>query len=267
MESTHDVRIGAAKVTKRFVSHDRGEAEREWRALRLLERFAPGVAPTPITLSREESGPTVEMSRLPGDPLGAVPLTGQQTRAVLAAMTSVHQAIPPDVLADLPERILGAAEMVDLLRQETAMPVAAPPGVVADALALGTAWIRSESADRIRRPRSRVFARADGNLANILWDGDRCRVVDFEDSGSGDLAYEVADLLEHVSAWLTGVLDTGEVLAALTLDDEDRRRVRDARRALAVFWLLRLLPGGSGHDRNPPGSVDRQAERLLGLLA
>ncbi|SEG99641.1 Phosphotransferase enzyme family protein [Nonomuraea solani] len=38
-----------------------------------------------------------------------------------------------------------------------------------------------------------VFGAGDGNLANFLWDGTRVRIVDFEDSGHSDLAYEVAE--------------------------------------------------------------------------
>ena len=32
-------------------------------------------------------------------------------------------------------------------------------------------------------PSSVVFGQGDGNLANYLWDGERVRLVDFEDSG------------------------------------------------------------------------------------
>jgi thiamine kinase-like enzyme len=47
-------------------------------------------------------------------------------------------------------------------------------------------------------PAAKVFGNADGNLANFLWDGARCRIVDFEDSGVSDPAYEAA----HVSRLL-----------------------------------------------------------------
>jgi hypothetical protein len=35
---------------------------------------------------------------------------------------------------------------------------------------------------------------------------------------------------------------------------------------LALFWLLMLLPGGPASTRNPPGTLDLQASRLLTLL-
>jgi len=37
-------------------------------------------------------------------------------------------------------------------------------------------------------------------LANYLWDGHRIRIVDFEDAGRSDVAYELASLVEHLSA-------------------------------------------------------------------
>lgn len=92
-----------------------------------------------------------------------------------------------------------------------------------------------------------MFAQADGNLANYLWDGECCRLVDFEDSGVSDRAYELVDLFDH-----------DEALAG---------RVLRMRRLFATFWLLMLLPGNRAHHRNPAGSVERQAERTLVLLA
>lgn len=43
-----------------------------------------------------------------------------------------------------------------------------------------------------------VFGQGDGNLANFLWDGHRARLVDFEDSGRSDRAFELATFVEHV---------------------------------------------------------------------
>jgi hypothetical protein len=34
----------------------------------------------------------------------------------------------------------------------------------------------------------------------------------------------------------------------------------------ALFWLMLLLPGSPAHHRNPPGTLERQAARLLLLL-
>ncbi len=47
----------------------------------------------------------------------------------------------------------------------------------------------------------------------------------------------------------------------------EQSRVRDFRRLAALFWLLLLRPGSPASDRNPPGTLERQADRLLSLLA
>ena len=36
--------------------------------------------------------------------------------------------------------------------------------------------------------------------------------------------------------------------------------------AVYLFWLLLLLPGSPASTRNPPGTLERQADRLLGLI-
>jgi len=41
-----------------------------------------------------------------------------------------------------------------------------------------------------------VLGRADGNLANFLWDGTRIRIADFEESGRSDTSFELAELAE-----------------------------------------------------------------------
>lgn len=112
-----------------------------------------------------------------------------------------------------------------------------------------------------------VFAQADGNIANFIWDQGRCGLVDFEDCGASDRGFEIADLIEHASTWLTGVLNAEDLLHHLALDEALTSRVRQARPLMALLWLVMLLPGNRGHDRNPAGSLERQARRVLQLLA
>jgi thiamine kinase-like enzyme len=112
-----------------------------------------------------------------------------------------------------------------------------------------------------------VLGQGDGNVANFLWDGERCRLVDFEDGGLSDQAFEIADLVEHLSVWLRSVLVTEDLLRLLAPDPDAAVRVRQARRVLAFYWLNMLLPGKLAHRRNPPDSCERQARRLLQLMA
>jgi hypothetical protein len=84
--------------------------------------------------------------------------------------------------------------------------------------------------------------------------------VDVEDAAVSDPATELAILLEHLSA---RALDADGFGARFDVDPD---RLRAARRLWAMFWLRLLLPGGPAERRNPPGTADAQARRLMALL-
>lgn len=264
-QTTHDLTLTERVVVKRYTSWGRGEPDREWTALTLLGRHAPGLAPEPLERRTVDGTPEVVMTRLPGRSLGDAPLSPEQVSAVAAALRELY-AVPLTGI-DLPLRRYGPAEAVSHLRGwiREPRPDVGPP--VGRALDLALAWLDSEEAERLTGPLpEEVFTHADGNLANLVWDGQRCRVVDFEDCGRSDPAYEVADLLEHVTVWLPRLVDADALVAGLDFTADRLRRLTACRRALATFWLMMLLPGHPAHHRNPPGSLERQAERVTGLI-
>lgn len=271
-QSTHDLGLGEHEVVKVFRTWERGEPDREWKGLCLLDEAAPGLAPEPVARRTVDGRPAVVMKRLPGEPLGTTPLTDRQTAAVAAAMARLHTAVPRERLDAMPQRLWGPAEAVADLREAYGADAHAPRQeagtAVREAVREARQWLGSEEASSLAESEGyEVFAQADGNLGNYLWDGMTCRLVDFEDSGTSDRAFEVADLLEHVSVGLTGVLDADRFLETMDFDARLRVRVRRTRRLFATLWLHMLLPGNPGHDRNPPGSVEKQAARTLDLLA
>ena len=64
--STHTVELLPDRVVKRYRQWAEREHEREWRALTLLQAYAPGLAPAPLDLDPGPPTPTLVMSRLPG---------------------------------------------------------------------------------------------------------------------------------------------------------------------------------------------------------
>jgi hypothetical protein len=134
---------------------------------------------------------------------------------------------------------------------------------VADAVDAALAWL---DAPVLPDPVLSVLGIADLNPANVLWDGERCRLVDFEDGGLSDPAYELADHVEHIGSRLTGLLDAGRLVDAVGLAPEERARWAAYRPLWASFWLAMLLPGNGGWRRNPPGSTEAQARHVLALL-
>jgi aminoglycoside phosphotransferase (APT) family kinase protein len=86
-------------------------------------------------------------------------------------------------------------------------------------------------------------------------------MVDFEDAAVSDPATELAVMMEHLS-WRGANAD-----GLSRRFDVDQDQLLAARRLWAMFWLWLVLPGGRSADRNPPGTAEYQARRLLDLLA
>lgn len=267
VQSTHEVTIRADTVVKRYRSWDRGEPDREWRALSLLHQLSPGLSPEPLEQRREAGAPCIVMTRLPGEPLGAAPLTPEQVAGLGRTLRRLHTAVPADELTTVPERNWGPVEFLARLQSEVREPHRQVGQTVQAALRAAASLVSGhEMAALIGSTERSAFTHADGNLGNFLWDGRTCRIVDFEDAGVSDPAYEVADLLEHVSVWIRNLVEAEDLVQSIGFSEQQESQLVGFRRLFAVFWLLMLLPGNPAHARNPKGTVERQACRLLQML-
>lgn len=266
--ATHQIRVDAGRgvVIKQFRSWDRREPAREWTALTLLAEFAPGLAATPVRADLTADPPVIEMSWLPGVPLGDASLSAAQAEALALALGWLWSAVPRARLKDLGGPGLNAAQLarrvMDML---AARHTTDDHALVRRAWEAGADWFSSGVFDGLGGG-DVVLGQGDSNLANFLWDGTQVRLVDFEDSGPSDRAFELAVLVEHISAWSDAGLSADAFLPLFDLTVAEQARVREYRRLAAVFWLMMLLPGSPAHQRNPPGTVERQAARLLLLL-
>jgi aminoglycoside phosphotransferase (APT) family kinase protein len=254
MAHTHDLVFDGSLVTKTYTSWERGEHRREWSVLRHLHEHAVDLAPRPVVAMLDARPPIVTMSRVAGEPFEEK-LSQAQMAAFVDAVTRLW-TVSHDNLPDLPLW----TDDLDFGRGLTAGPRPSG-GVTADAFDAALAWWKGPDPDQLRRrPAVTVLGHRDPNLANYLWDGRRVRMVDFEDAAISDPATELAIMMEHLS-W-RGV-DADRLWARF---DVDRGRLLAARRLWAMFWLWLVLPGGRSADRNPPGTAERQAQRLLDLL-
>jgi Ser/Thr protein kinase RdoA (MazF antagonist) len=266
--ATHEIHVDAGRsvVIKRFRSWDRAEPAREWAALVLLAEFAPGLAAAPVRADLAADPPVIEMSRLPGVPLGGTPLSAAQADALALALGRLWTAVPRARMTGLDWPGLNASQ---LARQVTGMLAARHTmddrALVRQAWQAGANWFSGGALDGLHGGNV-VLGQGDSNLANFLWDGTQVRIVDFEDSGPSDRAFELAVLVEHISAWSDAGLSADAFLALFDLTAAEQVRVREYRRLSALFWLMLLLPDGPAHRRNPPGTLERQAARLLLLL-
>ncbi|MFD0594123.1 phosphotransferase [Catellatospora coxensis] len=254
MVHTHDVTVDGTRLTKRYVSWDRDEPLREWTALRLVHRHEPDLAPEPLDADLTADPPTVTMSLLPGEPLSGG-LGTAQSLALGAALTRLW-GIPHDELAEA----WPWSDDLGFARRLTEGP--RPDNVIAAAAydAAVSWWDGPDPELLSRPPAATVIGHRDPNLPNYLWDGNRVRIVDFEDAAVSDRAMELAVLSEHLS------LRTTDTEAFCARFDVDGNRLRAGRRLWAMFWLRLVLTEGRSAHRNPPGTVKAQAIRLLDLL-
>jgi Ser/Thr protein kinase RdoA (MazF antagonist) len=231
----------------------------------LLAEFAPGLAAAPVRADLAADPPMIEMSRLLGVPLGGTPLSAAQAGALALALDRIWNAVPRARLTDLyrPE-----PNVSQLARRVTAMLAARRAiddrALVCRAWQAGADWFSGGALDNLND--DVVLGQGDCNLANFLWDGTQVRIVDFEDSGPSDRAFELAVLVEHISAWSDADLSADAFLALFDLSAAEQVKVREYRRLSALFWLMMLLPGSPAQHRNPAGTLERQAARLLLLL-
>jgi hypothetical protein len=267
---THQVSVDreGQVVVKRYVDSHRGEPVREWRALQLLAEHAPRLAPEPISADLEASPPSIVMSLLPGEPLGGRPLTAPQEGALAVAVGQLWQAVPVELIAPVPGEVDTRSELVQVVRDWLDSTDPGPDARVRDALASAAAWLAGTTLLAATAGRGlldssipHVLGQGDANLANFLWDGELVRIVDFEDSGVSDRAFELAVLVEHVSAWRDAGLDGDRFIAGFDLSATEQSHVADWRRLVALYWLLRL------RRRTDVGAAAGQGERLLSLLS
>ncbi len=267
---THQISVDQDRqvVVKRFLDSARGEAAREWRALRLLADHAPRLAPEPISADLAADPPSIVMSLLPGEPLGAGSLTPPQERALAVALGQLWQAVPVRLVTPVPGELDTRAHLICVVRGWLAGPDPDPDTTVREALARGAAWLAGAAGlaaaplpSRSSQVLPGVLGQGDASLTNFLWDGELVRIVDFEDSGVSDRAFELAMLVEHVSAWRDGGLDADRFIGGFDLTATERTKLADWRRLIALYWLLRL------RQRAAAGSaLPGQAGRLLSVL-
>lgn len=243
---THALTFAGTTVTKRYVSWDRGEHVAEWAVLRHVHRHAPGLAPRPLSAGLGARPPHVTMSLVPGEALSGA-LTGDQADALVAAITTLWR-VPTDGAGIEPWHH-------DLAFGRLLVDGARPSGGAAAAYDAARNWWEGPDPHLLRTPPTdTVLGHRDPNLANYLWDGERVRIVDFEDARISDPAAEVALLAEHAS---TRGVDTAALCARFNVDPT---RLLAARRLWATYWLGLLLA------RHALGQAERQAERVLALL-
>jgi hypothetical protein len=265
---------GQTYFLKLYRLDGRGSAEREWWALRLLAERGGAHAPQPVFFDPTPDVPALVTEFIRGEPLGRRSLTRSMLASLADALREMYRITPADVetaaLAVLPA-LDHAGRAPDWVR--TGLENLHRDGItsepVEEVAALAAAWLGGPDPDALAAPAALAFSRCDGNLDNCLWNGQRMVVVDYEKSGWRDRAFDLADAIELDRAWSLndGFAGTHEddwlwFTDRFDLSNAERTRFLAARRALALFWLLRLCRAAApGARRAKPVSAEQLAAR------
>ena len=234
---------GGSVCVKIYRVDDRRRAEREWLSLTFLSGHQAGSAPVPLWADPHPGQPAIGMTFLPGRPF---PETGdrQEPLRALAAVQRQYAELPLQGELSTLERIDSASHYIRRIAGIWAPVIKSHPrgALTRDLLQILSQWEDSGDAAVLTEPARRIFSGGDSNLLNWLWDRSHIRVVDYEFAGYSDLAFDCADLTEHVSGREAGIDDQAwaETICLAGLGGEDQRRFEAAQRTCALRWLAVL---------------------------
>jgi aminoglycoside phosphotransferase (APT) family kinase protein len=205
---------GQSYACKLCVADERRRAAREYGALGLMHAAGLDIAPQPLWLDDSCTivpFPAVAYRWLSGEPLSSSP-TAQQLAALLDSFQRLHTLQPAEFEDyDIPDAWFHwfdfapyLAELHGFLAEHGPwLAATAPEGQeLCDRLARlvdsCAEVVMTSGVDPGRESVPLRLCRVDPNLANIVWSGDgRLRWVDWEYSGWGDPALDLAELRWH----------------------------------------------------------------------
>jgi thiamine kinase-like enzyme len=190
---------GGDLVIKFTVRDERDRAGREYGALAALCQAGLSIAPEPIQLDRANyDQPVVVQSWLEGEVSDTPPTTDDGWQKLVQHLASVHTVTPEKMRMQLPWATINAntAEQGKqrVWQQVTHIPRRAQPA------SLRALLRRFEASQFPEWPSAPVaLCRLDNNIANYIRRPGRWASVDWEYSGWGDPAFDVANLVTHVA--------------------------------------------------------------------
>ena len=230
----------AVKLTARDSRH---RAAREYAALLALERAGLELAPRPVWLDEMRyRQPVVVQSWLEGEVSAAPPATDAEWELLVAHLAAVHSLTPEGTDVPLPAAVIDAtspAACRGLIRRQMArLPAEAQPAALR---ALVRRWEAYPLPDW--PPPPVALCRVDTNTRNFVRRPTGWASVDWENSGWGDPAFEVGELMAHAAyidvsaerwAWVA------DRYCSLTGDETCAVRIPVYYWAMLVFWAVRL---------------------------
>mgnify|MGYP000157572724 CR=1 FL=1 len=236
-------------VVKFTIRDERDRAGREFGALTALQSLTlPSqaglqIAPSPLLLDRDRYPlPVVAQTWLEGEVVDAIPASDDEWELLLRHLVAVHSVTPEAVEVDLPTATINAYNVTEgrqLIRESVApIPPEERPETLRELLQrFETAILPDWDEKHV------VLIRLDHNMLNYVRRADGWLSVDWENSGWGDPAFDVANLMTH-AAYLDVPASRWEWVAerycALVDDDTASTRIWAYYTIMAVWWAVRM---------------------------
>jgi aminoglycoside phosphotransferase (APT) family kinase protein len=228
-----------ATATGKFVLRMQGDDRGAWSRATALQRLASDAGIAPELVAVDERSATSISVLIEGMPFAAVAGHPEHRSAVFASLVEVLgrlHAIPLDPEAAPQEDMLATARAIWTEQSRR-------PGFPAWAIAL-EARLDSTCAIIARDPR-RVFSHKDLNPMNMLWDGQRIWLIDWESAGLAhpylDLA-TLANLINLADGDALGLLAAQERATIDPGQQDTFAAMRDLSRITYGAVFMRLIP-------------------------
>lgn len=232
------------KVVLKFTTPDqRDRAGREYLGLLCLQQAGLNIAPLPLLLDRTSyQYPVVVQTWLDGEFTHTPPNSDHDWLKLLEHFVLIHKAVPSTEAKNLPAAALsmvGAESGKEHLeKQFLLIPQQKRSRTIR------TLFEKSQSTNYPTWSKSNVvLCRCDPSPSNFARRSDIWCSVDWENSGWGDPAFEIADMMAHPSYqkvnqsrwdWLI------DAYAYLMSDSEAPRRIRVYYAQMIIWWSFRL---------------------------
>jgi thiamine kinase-like enzyme len=229
-------------VIKFTIRDDRNRAEREFQALSALEQAELQIAPMPFLLDNTSYlQPVVVQTWIDGECLAQPPASDEEWQALMQYYLVVH-SVTPDTSSIKLSTALSANTVAEgrfLVNQQLArIPREAQP------IALQNLVRQFEEIEIQEWEKAPVtLCRIDPNLSNFIRTVNGLASVDWEYSGWGDPAFDIADLMAHPTymdvpssrwAWLI------QVYADSVNDLTAGIRIGGYYKILLIWWVARM---------------------------
>ncbi len=230
-------------AVKFTVRDERDRAGREYGALAALRAAGLALAPEPILLDRSGySQPVVVQSWLEGEATATPPATDDEWQRLAQHLASVHTVTPDRVQRELPGTTINADTAEEgrwrVREQAERIPAEAQPASLRALLA------RFEASRFPEWPPAPVtLCRLDNNITNYIRRRGPWASVDWEYSGWGDPAFDVANLLTHVTVQEAAAFrrtSFAGCYCSLVADESAAVRIQVYYDILVVWWAARL---------------------------